>query len=82
MLHKDSSKRPTIEQLKMDPFFAGINWDLLGQKRYRPPMKLDKPPKTKKDEEMKQELKEIFHNSKEQSNIVFTDVDYTEANKN
>lgn len=42
MLHKEPKKRPTIEQVKQDPFFAGINWSLLGQKRYRPPVKLDK----------------------------------------
>ena len=42
MLHKEPKKRPTIEQVKQDPFFAGINWTLLGQKRYRPPTKLDK----------------------------------------
>ena len=42
MLHKDPKKRPTIEQVKQDGFFAGINWTLLGQKRDRPPMKLNK----------------------------------------
>ena len=42
MLHKEPKKRPTIAKVKQDPFFAGINWDLLGQKRYRPPQKLDK----------------------------------------
>jgi hypothetical protein len=32
--------------VKNDAFFAGINWVLLGQKKYRPPTKLEKiPPK-------------------------------------
>lgn len=41
MLHRDPKKRPTIAQVKRDAFFAGINWEHLGQKRYRPPIKLD-----------------------------------------
>ena len=47
MLHKEPKKRPTIAQVKQDAFFAGINWALLGQKRYRPPLKLDKIASTK-----------------------------------
>lgn len=60
MLHKEPQRRPTIEQVKKDPFFSGINWDLLTLKRYRPPIKLDKPPKTKREEENKRELSDIL----------------------
>lgn len=42
ILTRDPKKRPTIEQVKKDAFFQGINWDYLGLKRYRPPTKLDK----------------------------------------
>lgn len=30
MLTRDPTKRPSIAQVKADPFFAGINWKLLG----------------------------------------------------
>ncbi|OCH84569.1 kinase-like protein [Obba rivulosa] len=32
MLHLDESKRPSLEQMMQDPFFAGINWDEVGKK--------------------------------------------------
>ena len=54
MLHRDPKKRPTIEQVKKDKFFAGINWLFLGQKRYRPPTKLDKIPNKDQDEKKAQ----------------------------
>lgn len=83
MLHKEPTKRPTIEQVKCEEFFTGINWALLGQKRYRPPMKLDKPPKTKKEEETKQDINELFQApTKEETSPTFTDTDYNESNKN
>ena len=49
MLHRDPRKRPSIEQIKKDSFFAGINWEYLAQKMYRPPVKLDKLAKTSTD---------------------------------
>mmetsp|Transcript_32968 Transcript_32968/g.40788 ORF Transcript_32968/g.40788 Transcript_32968/m.40788 type:complete len:242 (+) Transcript_32968:2255-2980(+) len=42
MLNRDPKKRPSIEQVKSDAFFAGINWEYLAQKMYRPPQKLGK----------------------------------------
>lgn len=76
MLHKDPKKRPTIEQVKQDGFFAGINWSLLGQKRYRPPVKLNKI--ASKDE--KEGEGGLFENGITQSQNIFNDRDYNEQN--
>ena len=82
MLHKEPNKRPTIEQVKKDPFFSGINWELLGLKRYRPPIKLDKPPKSKIEEANKKELNEILVSQNKEGGPIFTDIDYSESNMN
>jgi serine/threonine protein kinase len=37
LLNRDPSKRPTMQQLKKDPYFEGIDWDKLAHKKYRPP---------------------------------------------
>ena len=37
LLNKDPAKRPSMHQLKQDPFFEGIDWVKLAQKKYRPP---------------------------------------------
>ena len=83
MLHKDPKKRPTIEQVKKDQFFAGINWVLLAQKRYRPPTKLDKLPD--KDASAGAGEDDMFANgiAKKSGNEsgAFKDKDYTETNK-
>lgn len=33
-----------MDQLKQDPFFQNIDWNLLGQKKVAPPVLLKKPP--------------------------------------
>jgi len=40
MLSKDPKKRPTLEQLMKDPFFAEIDWDALEAKLIDPPSML------------------------------------------
>jgi hypothetical protein len=77
-----------MAQLKKDPYFEGIEWDKLAAKKYKPPVKLNKPEKMKKDED----LSNIFHDTVSSSTAqgqqslkkmtVFTDSDYTESNKN
>lgn len=44
MLNSDPKKRPTMEQLKQDAFFAGLDWKLLELKKVAPPTVLKKPP--------------------------------------
>ena len=61
LLNKDPSKRPTMAQLKKDPYFEGIDWDKLAHKKYRPPVKLGKPDKSNSGK--KEDLASIFHES-------------------
>jgi serine/threonine protein kinase len=61
LLNKDPSKRPTMAQLKKDPYFEGIDWEKLAHKKYRPPIKLGKPDKTSSGK--KEDLASIFHES-------------------
>lgn len=37
LLHRDPRKRPTLSQLKKDPFFAEINWPQLERRECSPP---------------------------------------------
>ena len=37
LLNKDPSKRPTVSEIKDDPFFANINWDDVYNKKLIPP---------------------------------------------
>ena len=37
LMHKDPKKRPTYQQLKVEPFFNGINWEKLSTKSQAPP---------------------------------------------
>ena len=96
LLNKDPTKRPTMNQLKKDPYFEGIDWEKLAAKKYKPPMKLGKPDKSISGQ--KEDLASIFHDSITSSSAVqdaqsasqaalkkigvFTDTDYTETNKN
>lgn len=38
LLNRKPSKRPKIQDIKSHPFFNNINWELLYQKRYLPPV--------------------------------------------
>lgn len=37
MLHRNPNKRPTLESIVHDPFFAGINWKKLEKMQVEPP---------------------------------------------
>ena len=39
LLHVKTEKRPSVEEVKRDPFFSGIDWDKLLAKEYEPPLK-------------------------------------------
>jgi hypothetical protein len=46
VLNQDPKKRPTMDQLKTDPFFDSIDWHALSLKKLAPPQVLGKlPPK-------------------------------------
>lgn len=47
MLNKDPKKRPTLEQLIKDPFFADIDFEALEKKEIDPPLLLNKEPEPK-----------------------------------
>jgi hypothetical protein len=38
MLTKDPKNRITIDEIKFDPFFGGIDWDRVLNKEYKPPI--------------------------------------------
>jgi serine/threonine protein kinase len=38
LLNRKPSKRPKIQDIKSHPFFNNINWELLYEKRYLPPV--------------------------------------------
>ena len=87
MLSRDPKKRPSIEQVKADSFFAGINWEYLAQKMYRPPQKLGKVASSseRKNEDEDDEanmFQDGFISSPQKKNrnkeALFTDTDYTE----
>ena len=44
ILTKDPKKRPTLDQLMSDPFFAEIDWEALEKKKLQPPSILNKSP--------------------------------------
>jgi hypothetical protein len=39
-LHKDPKKRPSLEQIKKDPFFSEIDWAKLARREVMPPSTL------------------------------------------
>jgi len=48
MLHKDPKKRPTMDQLMKDPFFAEIDFKALEKKELLPPTILQKEDSVRK----------------------------------
>ena len=46
MLHKNPSKRPRLDQLMKEPFFADIDWGKLAKKQVDPPVVLKKAPRS------------------------------------
>ena len=57
MLHRDPKKRPTLVEMKRDPFFAEIEWDKLERKEIEPPSILCKD-NYKNEEEDQEEGKQ------------------------
>lgn len=45
MLNRNPSKRPMMDQLMKEPFFASIDWDKLAKKQIDPPVILRKSQK-------------------------------------
>jgi serine/threonine protein kinase len=82
ILHRDPNKRPTLEQMKADIFFAGIDWKVLATKRYRPPTKLGKPENTSQSNN--DDLNAMFQDKSAQmrkNSMIFEDSDYNESNR-
>lgn len=85
-MNKDPKKRPSLKDIKKDPFFADIDWDKLYRKEISPPMILlkDNLKKDEVDEKMngsKDELEMLFEkdeNKELKDKITFNDDDYTE----
>jgi len=46
MLNRNPNKRPRLEQLMKDPFFADIDWSKLAKKQVDPPTILIKAPQS------------------------------------
>ncbi len=40
MMEKSPQKRISVEQLKADAFFAGVDWEAVAQKKLRPPINM------------------------------------------
>lgn len=81
ILNQDPKKRPTMDQLKSDAFFAGIGWDALFEKKIQPPTKLAPVVKSGKNLQSSQEVDMIFEDGCENHLQVLNDKDYDEANK-
>jgi len=45
MLHKNPNKRPRLDQIMKEPFFADIDWAKLEKRQVEPPAVLRKPRK-------------------------------------
>ena len=96
MLHRNPNKRPTLESIVNDPFFAGINWKKLEKMQIEPPSVLKEvnPGSTASQIALQndEELAMLFEspdqstggNEDEQrggSKSIFQDEDYREDNR-
>jgi hypothetical protein len=36
-LRKEAGERPTLKQVKMDPFFGGVDWEMMGREEIGSP---------------------------------------------
>ena len=61
LLYRDPKKRPSFDQMKEDPFFTGIDWDLLALKKVPPPKVLQKPTGNKPK---KGDISDLFEGAK------------------
>ena len=65
MLNKDPKKRPTLDELLKDPFFADIDWEKLARKELEPPqILLQDKSSSKKDKNDNQEM--LFESDSDQ----------------
>lgn len=62
MLHRNPSKRPMVDQLMKEPFFADIDWDKLEKRQVEPPLVLRKPKKSDESAQRDEELAMLFEN--------------------
>ena len=77
-----------MDQLRQHPFFNGIDWDAVGEKKMNPPVVLGKVPAKDKvpvDKSSGNEMDDMFQNgcvaSVSWSEKVLIDKDYEEHNK-
>lgn len=81
ILHKDPRKRPTLDQIKKDAFFADIDWVKLAKRELIPPTILQRPKdECRKEDRLQDELEELFESDVASKNV-FEDEDYEEHNK-
>ena len=90
MLCQDPKKRPNMDQLKQDPFFSGIDWSLLEQKKLAPTVVLKKPPPKEEqksstegaDDEVSMMFQEgCILKGHTAGQSILIDTDYDESNK-
>lgn len=85
LLNKDPKKRPSMEAIMKDPFFADIDWDALARKELEPPQQLSKNheiPSSKKQTDDELMLFEKDEQRGSEDKKVFDDEDYSDSNKN
>jgi len=90
MLHRNPAKRPRMDQLQKEPFFADINWSKLEKKQLDPPLILGKKKVAESEQttKLKEEEQMLFADSglstdeqRGMSKELLADSDYTEENK-
>ncbi len=74
ILTRDPKKRPSLEQLKQDPFFSEINWQRLAKKEVAPPTILSIKKQTNESEEaggtfIKKQVDELEHLFESQDDV-------------
>ncbi len=80
ILHKDPKKRPSLDQIKKDSFFADIDWAKLARRELVPPIIMTKPKEEKARDKEQEELEQLFE-SGESDTVCFEDEDYEEHNR-
>mmetsp|Transcript_3679 Transcript_3679/g.5534 ORF Transcript_3679/g.5534 Transcript_3679/m.5534 type:complete len:170 (+) Transcript_3679:2460-2969(+) len=93
MLHKNPSKRPTLDQIMEEPFFADINWKKLEKMQVEPPAVLRQNFRAQ-HEEHEEQISMLFESHQasaagslgderggSQDGSYFYDEDYNESNK-
>ena len=93
-MHKDPKKRPSLDQLMSDPFFAEIDWDKLEKRQVEPPVILCKGGNKPRQEFNDNDEFMVFESNEDAkvtenerggevaSKQIFDDEDYNYENKN